>query len=111
MPPAADTLYLSTDYGDHLKPILRGLDTGEIDFSPCPHAAALQRQRSILHWMSDIAADPFDPDRVLVNSGTGVFVNAQPDGRASRPLRTLCAPCAGLEETVHLNCTSPPWAR
>jgi hypothetical protein len=60
--PRADTLYLSTDYGDHFRPILRGCDTGEIDFSAVPYMRPrCNGNRSILHWMSDIAAIPSTP--------------------------------------------------
>lgn len=57
----------------------------------------------LLHWLSDIKINPFDPDEVWFNSGTGVFMT---DALLSEHPRYHDA-CTGIEETVHLNVYAP----
>ncbi len=105
--PEADTLYLSTDYGEHFTPILRGLDTGDVDFSVPYMKPRYNGGRSILHWMSDVAVDPFNANRAMVNSGTGIFATDHLLDALNRKTVRWKPLCDGLEETVHLNVYSP----
>src|SRR5690554_3758397 len=64
---------------------------------------------SLIHWLSDIKIDPFDPNRAVFNTGTGVFMteNLQ-DGKLLGKKVVWSPSCKGIEETVHLNIYSPP---
>ena len=58
---------------------------------------------SLLHWLSDVKIDPFDPNRLWFNSGTGVF---KTDKLLSENAEYHDF-CDGIEETVHLNVYAP----
>jgi hypothetical protein len=59
---------------------------------------------NLIHWLTDIKINPFDPQELWFNTGTGVFRtrNLLEDGVVFSDW------CDGLEETVHLNLYSPP---
>lgn len=98
-----ETIYLSEDHGSHWRISLDGLEVGGLRFrapymKPCYNGGV-----SLLHWISDVKLDPFDPNRLWFNSGTGVFAAdrllSQEPGYHDL--------CDGLEETVHLNVYAP----
>ncbi|HHX11462.1 MAG TPA: endoglucanase, partial [Clostridiales bacterium] len=64
---------------------------------------------NLIHWLSDIKIDPFDSNRAVFNTGTGVFMteNLQ-DGKLLGKKVVWRPRCKGIEETVHLNVYSPP---
>lgn len=99
-----DMIFLSLDYGTTWKPILYDLEIGEMQFRapymrPCCNGGG-----NLIHWLSDIKCNPFCPDELWFNSGTGVFVthNLTDDTVIFRDW------CDGLEETVHLNIYGMP---
>jgi hypothetical protein len=59
---------------------------------------------NLIHWLTDIKINPFDPQELWFNTGTGVFrtKNLLDDSVVFSDW------CDGLEETVHLNLYSPP---
>lgn len=102
-----DKIYLSADYGENWQVILHDLEIGNMHF----HAPYMKKEynggRSLIHWLSDIKINPFCPDEVWFNSGTGVF-------RSENLLqadRSFSDCCNGIEETVHLNVYSPTGGR
>ncbi|MDD3921498.1 MAG: endoglucanase, partial [Eubacteriales bacterium] len=105
--PKADTVFISQDYGKRFRPILHGLATGVLDFTVPYMKPEYNGGASILHWMSDLAIDPFDGNFALVASGTGIFGTGNLlDALKGNPVRWQPL-CDGLEETVHLNVYSP----
>ena len=57
-----------------------------------------------LHWVSDIRIDPFNPERVMLNSGNGLFMTEN----ISAPTSTWTFQVNGLEEMVPLDMVSIP---
>lgn len=104
-----EAVLYSDDFGEHWKTLLHRLQVGEIDFSDVPYMKPeYNNNDSLLHWMSDIKIDPFDSDRAVFNTGTGIFMTENLRN-AKKNLPVLWKPvCKGLEETVHLNVYSPP---
>lgn len=99
-----DSIFLSRDYGTSWRQILYDLDEGELQFRTPYMRPEYNGGHSLLHWMSDIKLNPFDPDEAWFNSGTGVF---RADHLTSEhPVFTDW--CDGIEETVHLNVYSLP---
>ena len=99
-----DRIWVSRDRGLNWEVALHDLKKGKLTI----HTDYLKPQchggHSPVHWMSDLAIDPHNPDELWFNTGTGVFksVNFTSDERVF----TDC--CEGIEETVHLNLYSPP---
>lgn len=98
-----DKLYLSFDHGENWQIVLHDLEIGNMHF----HAPYMKKEynggHSLIHWLSDVKINPFNPEEVWFNSGTGVF-------RSENLLqsdRSFCDWCRGIEETVHLNVYSP----
>lgn len=58
-----------------------------------------------LHWATSIEIDPFNPDRVFVVSGNGIFMTNNLTDNVS----TWKYQVRGLEETVPLDLISPQW--
>ena len=100
----ADILYLSYDYGMTWKVALYDLAIGNLSFKSPYMKPEYNGKKSIVHWMSDIKINPFNPDELWFNSGTGVF---QSEALTSKE-RSFHDQCEGIEETVHLNLYSPP---
>ncbi|MBP3655080.1 MAG: endoglucanase [Clostridia bacterium] len=98
-----DFVCVSEDRGENWRVVMCDLQIGRMEFRlpymrPCCNAG-----RSIVHWMSDFAIDPFDPRCAWFNTGTGVF-------RTQNLLDDeviFCDWCDGIEETVHLNVYAP----
>lgn len=98
-----EIVYVSRDYGTTWQESLNGLTVGGLHFRTAYMKPAYNGGVSLLHWMSDVKIDPFDPNRLWFNSGTGVF---KTDGLlSSHPAYHDW--CDGIEETVHLNVYAP----
>lgn len=98
-----ECVYLSEDYGDTWKISLRGLEEGNIYFRTSYMQPKYNANVSLLHWLSDIKINPFNPNELWFNSGTGVFTT---DALLSEHPRYHDW-CDGIEETVHLNVYGP----
>lgn len=105
-----DTIFLSEDHGMSWKPIMSGLEIGQLDFNVSYHKPEYNGMRSLIHWMSDLKIDPFDRKMALFNTGTGVFMTENlTDASYKEPKSVIWSDCSnGMEETVHLNIYSPP---
>ncbi len=98
-----DKIYLSNDYGENWQVILHDLGIGGMHFNTPYMKKEYNGGHSLIHWLSDIKINPFQPNEAWFNSGTGVF-------RTQNLLsvdRSFCDCCEGIEETVHLNVYSP----
>lgn len=98
-----EVIYLSEDNGNTWRVSLDGLSKGGIYFrapymKPCYNGGV-----SLLHWQSDLKIDPFDPNKLWFNSGTGVFTT----DALLKDDPAYHDHCDGLEETVHLNVYAP----
>lgn len=98
-----ETVYVSRDYGESWQVSLRGLEEGGITFRTSYMQPKYNGGVSLLHWLSDVKIDPFDPNKLWFNSGTGVFTTdallSENPGYHDQ--------CDGIEETVHLNVYGP----
>lgn len=99
----AECIYVSRDYGETWKVSLEGLTVGDIYFNSSYMKPEYNGNRSLLHWESDVKINPFDPNELWFNSGTGVFTT---DALLSDHPR-YHDHCDGIEETVHLNVYGP----
>ncbi len=98
-----ECVYLSEDYGETWRISLRGLEEGDIYFRTSYMEPKYNAGVSILHWLSDVKINPFNPNELWFNSGTGVFTT---DALLSEHPRYHDY-CDGIEETVHLNVYGP----
>ena len=99
-----DIIYLSYDYGATWEMVLYDLTIGNLFFKTPYMKPMYNGQKSIVHWMSDVKINPFNPDELWFNSGTGVF-------QTETLTQKVCSfhdQSEGIEETVHLNIYSPP---
>ena len=94
-----EIVYVSDDYGETWRESLNGLEKGGIWFRTSYMQPKYNGGVSLLHWMSDVKIDPFDPNKLWFNSGTGVFTT---DALLSEN-PAYHDWCDGIEETVHLN--------
>lgn len=99
-----DCIYISTDYGTTWELALYDLATHNLVFKTPYMKPQYNGNRSILHWLSDIKINPFNPDEAWFNSGTGIFKSEH----LTSSNRSFYDACKGIEETVHLNVYSPP---
>lgn len=97
-------IYLSRDCGNTWTQSLCGLTKGGIYFRASYMQPQYNAGESILHWLSDVKIDPFNPNKLWFNSGTGVFTT---DALLSDDPQYHDY-CDGIEETVHLNVYAPP---
>lgn len=98
-----DMVFVSKDYGESWKVALYDLSVGKLEFKTSYMKPEFNGGVSLLHWLSDIKINPFNPNEVWFNSGTGVFMS-------ENLLDDVCVfhdQCEGIEETVHLNLYSP----
>ncbi len=98
-----EAVYVSEDYGNTWRVSLCGLEQGGMYFRTSYMLPKYNGNRSLLHWMSDVKLDPFNPDKLWFNSGTGVFTT---DALLSEH-PAYHDWCDGIEETVHLNVYAP----
>ncbi len=96
-----ESIYVSKDYGDTWQVSLAGLSN--IKFRTSYMEPKYNGDVSIIHWCSDIKINPFNPNEVWFNSGTGVFKTDNLLGE--KPLYFDYSD--GIEETVHLNTYGP----
>lgn len=97
----------SYDYGDSWRLNLKNLETGNMTF----HTPYMRPENngggSLIHWLTDICADPFNPNRAWFNTGTGIFWTH--NLFTSNYNWEDC--CSGLENTVHLGVFAPTGGR
>ena len=65
-----EIVYLSKDYGNSWSVSLCGLEKGDLYFNTSYMKPEYNGNHCLLHWMSDIKINPFDPNEVWFNSGT-----------------------------------------
>lgn len=99
-----DMIFLSLDYGNTWTPKLFDLEIGRMEFRAPYMYPECNGGHNLIHWLSDIKCNPFDPDELWFNSGTGVFVSRN----FTEDTAVFSDWCDGLEETVHLNIYSLP---
>ncbi|MBN2222380.1 MAG: hypothetical protein JW708_09235, partial [Vallitaleaceae bacterium] len=105
---APDKIYISKDAGLTWTPILSGLEVGHIDFNVSYQQPQYNGNGSLIHWISDLKINPFNPNMLVFNTGAGVFVSKNlMEGREGKEVQWACFD-EGIEETVHLNIYSPP---
>lgn len=98
-----DILFVSFDYGNTWEAALYDLSIGNLTFETSYMLPEYNGGHSLIHWLSDVKINPFNPDEVWFNTGTGVFVSKN-FTKADRSFQDCCK---GIEETVHLNVYSP----
>ncbi len=104
-----ERIFYTADYGEHWFSVLQGLTVGRMDFEGVPYMKPeYNNQDNLIHWLSDLKIDPFDANRAVFNTGTGIFMteNLLEGTEGKAVIWKAC--CKGLEETVHLNVYSPP---
>lgn len=94
-----DMIFLSFDYGKTWTPKLYDLSVGKMEFTAPYMRPCCNGGHNLIHWLSDLKCNPFNPDEVWFNSGTGVFVSHN----FTEETAVFGDCCKGLEETVHLN--------
>lgn len=103
-----NSIYLSLDNGDSWKKILYNLSVGKMNFTIPYMKPEYNSNRLLVHWMSDIKINSFDPEMAVFNTGTGVFVTYNLTAAKSGDVVEWEPLCEGMEETVHINVYSPP---
>lgn len=98
-----DMVFISKDYGETWEAALYDLSLGGMHFESAYMRPEFNGGHNLIHWLSDIKLNPFNPDEVWFNSGTGVFRSSN----FTKDDRSFCDCCKGIEETVHLNVYSP----
>lgn len=98
-----EAIYVSEDYGSNWSVSLCGLEQGGMYFRTSYMLPEYNGNRSLLHWQSDVKINPFEPNKLWFNSGTGVFTT---DSLLSEN-PAYHDYCDGIEETVHLNVYGP----
>ena len=104
----SNSVYISYDNGDSWKQILYNLSVGKMNFTVPYMKPEYNSGRLLVHWMSDIKINPFDPDMAVFNTGTGVFVSKNLTASENGGTVEWEPLCEGMEETVHINVYSPP---
>lgn len=94
-----DEVYRSTNGGLTWSAVLRSNGTTR-SFGSSPWSSVIG-----CHWMTDIDIDPFNSDRVLFNTGFGLFQTSNLSATDSSPIWTFYN--SGLEELVPLSLYSP----
>lgn len=103
-----NSIYISFDNGESWKQILYDLSVGKVNFTVPYMKPEYNSGILLVHWMSDIKINPFNPDMAVFNTGTGVFVTHNlTDAKRGKSVEWEPL-CDGMEETVHLNVYSPP---
>jgi sugar lactone lactonase YvrE len=94
-----DEVYRSTDGGKNWTAVLRSTGT-TISTGNSPWASGASP-----HWMTDIDIDPFDSNRVIFNTGFGLFQTTNLSAASASRVWTFFND--GLEELVPLGLLSP----
>lgn len=103
-----DTIYRSIDFGLTWKPIMSGLNIGNIDFNVSYQKPEYNGNDSLIHWMADLKINPFNSDMALFNTGAGIFMTKDLTKADKNEVVNWACCNNGIEETVHLNIYSPP---
>lgn len=104
-----DIIFYSKDFGENWTPILHDLEKGKMDFRGVPYMKPeYNGNANIIHWLSDLKIDPFDSNRAVFNTGTGIFMTENLKDAMEDKTVVWRPCCTGVEETVHLNVYSPP---
>jgi xyloglucan-specific exo-beta-1,4-glucanase len=100
-----DEIFRSTDGGATWKNLFGSkktkLEAGEFEWGN-PKSVA---DPVSLHWATCIVLDPFNPERAFVTSGNGIFMT----DNISASVSNWKFQVKGLDETVPLDITSPPF--
>jgi hypothetical protein len=99
-----DCIFRSRDYGATWEVILYDLEIGRMDFRTSYLRPEYNGGHNLIHWLTDLKINPFRPEELWFNTGTGVF-------RTENLLDSTVVFydwSDGIEETVHLNLYSPP---
>lgn len=99
-----DMIFLSYDYGQSWEVKLYDLSIGKMDYKAPYMRPCCNGGHNLIHWLSDLKWNPFHPEEIWFNSGTGVFVSR--NFLDETAVFSDC--CKGLEETVHLNIYGMP---
>jgi len=104
-----DAIFYSENAGEDWMPILHDLEIGIMEFDEVPYMKPQYNgNENLIHWLSDIKIDPFDANRAVFNTGTGIFMTENLQDCKSGNSVIWRPNCNGVEETVHLNVYSPP---
>lgn len=103
-----DIIYFSKDKGNTWEIILQGITKGKLNIDVPYMKPEYNGNGSIVHWISDLKFNPFCPDMLLFNTGTGVFKSSDLTNAKSGSTVNWHSFCRGIEETVHLNVYSVP---
>ena len=95
-----DEIFRSSDGGKTWAPFLA---TATWDHSAAPYTSTMKH-----HWMSDPEIDPFNRDRIVFNTGYGLWASTNATKADSSQPANWVFFNNGLEETVPLTLISPP---
>lgn len=98
-----DVIFRSFDYGETWEVVLYDLAIGVMDFRTEYMKPQYNGGHNLIHWMSDVKINPFNPAELWFNTGTGPF-------RTENFLDLVVHFsdwADGIEETVHINAYSP----
>lgn len=98
-----DCVFRSRDYGDSWEIVLHDLKVGRMDFRTEYMKPQYNGNHNLIHWLSDIKINPFNPDEAWFNTGTGPF---RTQNFLSKNV-VFSDWADGIEETVHINVYSP----
>ncbi|MCR5119776.1 MAG: endoglucanase, partial [Lachnospiraceae bacterium] len=99
-----DMILRSSDRGETWKTVLQDVSVGKLEARAPYLRPECHNGHSPVHWMTDLAINPYDNNELWFNTGTGVF-NCK---NAEAEELSFSDRCDGIEETVHLNLYSPP---
>ena len=94
-----DCIFRSKDYGKTWECILYDLKIGTMAFRTEYMKPKYNGNHNLIHWLTDIRVNPFDPNELWFNTGTGVFRSKN----LTEEQVVFEDWSDGIEETVHLN--------
>ena len=103
-----DCVYRSRDYGTSWECILCDLAVGRMEFRTSYLKPRYNGGHNLIHWLTDIKINPFCPDEMWFNTGTGVFRSRNLVSQTGEEPVVFEDWSDGIEETVHLNVYGPP---
>ena len=95
-----DEIFRSQDGGKSWHPLMA---TATWDHSSAPYTKTM-----LHHWLSDLEIDPFNRDRIVFNTGYGLWASTNASSANSGQPVNWVFFNTGLEETVPLTLISPP---
>lgn len=100
---SGDCIFRSLDYGKTWEVILYDLEVGRMDFRTEYMKPEYNGGHNLIHWMTEVVINPFDPNELWFNTGTGPFLT-----RNLLDETVVFSDWSdGIEETVHINAYSP----